>query len=242
MKRRDFLKVLASLVAVSLAKPGHALANAYTSLSEARRVPSAPIIDGSLRVGIVSLGSVSRKMLSAHLPHLSYLSRSVSIDSEAGGHGLFDRHIVICDGIHPPKSLDEAIRLGVKAGPLIEEAVAGLDVLFIVAGMGGIIGSGIAPIVARIAKEQNVSVVLGIHYLPFGFEGDKQHLNASTGIKALNRHADVVFPISHQMLGERFTPVERERVTLAQYMDLTDTYVERIYSSITSACLGDGLV
>jgi len=215
MKRRDFLKVLASFVAGSLAKPGDALANIFGSHSEAERVSDAPIINPSMRVGIVSLGSVGRKMVSAHLPHLSYLSRSVSIDSESGGHGLFDKHIVIRDGIHPPKNLDEAIRLGVKAGPLIEEAVAGLDVLFIVAGMGGIIGSGIAHLVARIAKEQNVSAVLGIPYLPFGFEGDKQHLNARTGIEALNRHADVVFPISHQMLGARFTPVERERVSVS---------------------------
>lgn len=246
MKRRDFLKVLATLLASSLARPGHALASAYTSLVDAPQIPNAPPRDSnmapSLRVGIVSVGSVGRKILSAHLPHLPYLTRSVAIDSETSGHGLFDRHIVIRNGIHPPKSQEEAIRMGVQAGPLVEEAVAGLDVLFIVTGMGGIIGSGIAPIVARIAKEQNVPVVLGIPYLPFGFEGDKQHTNAATGYEALNRHADVVLPISHQMLGERFTSAERERITLVQYMDLTDTYVERIYSSVTSGCLGDGFV
>src|SRR5699024_11447060 len=54
----------------------------------------------------------------------------------------------------------------------IREALQGADLIFITAGMGGGTGTGAAPIVARIAKEENGELTVSGATLRFTFEGE----------------------------------------------------------------------
>ena len=63
----------------------------------------------------------------------------------------------------------------------IKKAVAGADMVFITAGMGGGTGTGAAPVVARIAKELGILTV-GVVTKPFRFEGAKKMRAAEAGI------------------------------------------------------------
>ena len=60
----------------------------------------------------------------------------------------------------------------------IKNALAGADMVFITAGMGGGTGTGAAPIVAKVAREMNILTV-GIVTKPFGFEGKRRMENAA---------------------------------------------------------------
>jgi cell division protein FtsZ len=90
-------------------------------------------------------------------------------------------------------------------------ALQGVDVVFIVAGLGGGTGTGAAALLARLAKQQD-ALVLAIVSLPFGFEGDRRRQLALSGLETLKPHADAVIVIHNDKLfkivGEQATAVE----------------------------------
>ena len=73
----------------------------------------------------------------------------------------------------------------------IANAIRGSDMLFITAGMGGGTGTGSAPIIAEIAKEQGVLTV-AVVTKPFNFEGKMRMKLAEDGIKKLKDSVDAV--------------------------------------------------
>jgi len=92
----------------------------------------------------------------------------------------------------------------------IAEAIAGADMLFVTAGMGGGTGTGAAPVVAEIAKELNVLTV-GVVTRPFAFEGKRQRI-AQEGIEALGQFVDSLIIVPNEKLIE----VLGNQVTLDQ--------------------------
>ena len=81
----------------------------------------------------------------------------------------------------------------------IEEALAGADMVFITAGMGGGTGTGAAPIVAQIAKEMGILTV-AVVTKPFPFEGKKRMVAAEEGIAELKKHVDSLITIPNEKL------------------------------------------
>lgn len=81
----------------------------------------------------------------------------------------------------------------------IREIVKGSDMVFIAAGMGGGTGTGAAPIVAKIAKEEG-ALVVGIVTRPFTFEGKNRMLNATKGLENLKQYVDTMITISNDRI------------------------------------------
>jgi len=81
----------------------------------------------------------------------------------------------------------------------IQEVIAGSDMIFITAGMGGGTGTGAAPIVAEIAKEMGILTV-AVVTKPFPFEGKKRQLIAEKGIEELALHVDSLITIPNEKL------------------------------------------
>lgn len=84
----------------------------------------------------------------------------------------------------------------------IREALQGADLIFITAGMGGGTGTGAAPIVARIAKEEIGALTVGVVTRPFTFEGPKRGRSAAQGIAEMKQHVDTLVTISNNRLLE----------------------------------------
>lgn len=80
----------------------------------------------------------------------------------------------------------------------IEKVLSGYNLVFIAAGMGGGTGTGSAPIVAKIAKEQGATVIATVTY-PFALERSRA-LKAQWGIDQLSREADCVIVIENEKL------------------------------------------
>jgi cell division protein FtsZ len=80
----------------------------------------------------------------------------------------------------------------------IAEGIAGADMLFITAGMGGGTGTGAAPVVAQIAKEMGVLTV-AVVTRPFAFEGKRQRV-AQAGIEELQKYVDSLIIIPNEKL------------------------------------------
>lgn len=81
----------------------------------------------------------------------------------------------------------------------IEEVIAGSDMLFITAGMGGGTGTGAAPVVAQVAKELGILTV-AVVTKPFPFEGGKRGAVADRGLKELGQYVDSLITIPNEKL------------------------------------------
>lgn len=81
----------------------------------------------------------------------------------------------------------------------IQEALQGVDLLFIAAGMGGGTGTGAAPVVAQIAKELEILTV-AVVTKPFNFEGTRRMKNAELGIENLKGNVDSLVIVQNEKL------------------------------------------
>jgi cell division protein FtsZ len=98
----------------------------------------------------------------------------------------------------------------------IREVLAGADMVFITAGMGGGTGTGGAPVVARVAREQG-ALSVAVVTKPFDFEGKRKMALAEEGISRLRQEVDTLIVIPNQYLlkiVERRTPI-REAFLMA---------------------------
>jgi cell division protein FtsZ len=83
----------------------------------------------------------------------------------------------------------------------IEDALRGAHMVFIAAGMGGGTGTGAAPVVAQIAKEQG-ALTVAVVSKPFSYEGQKCMDIANEGLEALSQHVDSLIIILNEKLEE----------------------------------------
>ncbi len=81
----------------------------------------------------------------------------------------------------------------------IAEALAGADMVFITAGMGGGTGTGAAPVVAQVARDNGILTV-AVVTKPFPFEGRKRMGIAEQGIKELGEYVDSIITIPNEKL------------------------------------------
>ncbi|CEM60813.1 cell division protein FtsZ [Treponema phagedenis] len=90
-------------------------------------------------------------------------------------------------------------KAAIEDSEAIANAVKGADMVFITAGMGGGTGTGSAPIIAKIAKEQG-ALTVAVVTKPFSFEGRAKMQLAEQGIEKLRAYADTVIVIPNQHL------------------------------------------
>ena len=81
----------------------------------------------------------------------------------------------------------------------IKNMLAGADMVFVTAGMGGGTGTGAAPIVAQMAREMGILTV-GVVTRPFEFEGRMRSAQAEEGIKKLRENTDTLLIIPNDRL------------------------------------------
>jgi cell division protein FtsZ len=98
----------------------------------------------------------------------------------------------------------------------LQALCAGVDMVFILAGLGGGTGTGVAPVLARAAKE-NGALVLGVVTTPFDCEGARRQRQAQAGLTELKEVADGVICVPNQKIlkqvDERTSLLETFRAT-----------------------------
>lgn len=119
----------------------------------------------------------------------------------------------------------------------IKAAIAGADMIFIAAGMGGGTGTGAAPVVARLAREMGILTV-AIVTKPFIFEGRRRMLQAEKGIEDLSEYVDSLVIIPN----ERLKQVSDTRITLYNAFEIADDVLRRGVQSISELINGDGFI
>lgn len=119
---------------------------------------------------------------------------------------------------------------------ILREMMQNINMLFITAGLGGGAGSGIAPVVAKLAKEQGILTV-AIVTMPFSFEGCKRNRTAMTSLNELEKEVDALIVIQNDKL---MTLPEAKQLTVSNAFKLTDSVLERAVTLITKIILTTG--
>ena len=119
----------------------------------------------------------------------------------------------------------------------ITEAVAGADLVFITAGMGGGTGSGSAPVVARIAKDAG-TLTVGVVTQPFSFEGRRRQEQAKAYIEQMRANVDTLIVIPN----DRLLDAVKTNTPLQQAFLLADDVLRQGVQGISDIITISGLV
>lgn len=153
---------------------------------------------GLMRIGLVGVGGAGGNTMAAIALQFPRLGRTIAIQtrSDLFNYLKANRNILIGDesvvAIHPTQTR----KMAMAHMPEIEEAISHLDLVFILAGMGGATGTGIAPLVAEITQHRAIPT-FGMAITPFEWEGAQRNRRALLGIHDLERSGATVFPISN---------------------------------------------
>ena len=104
--------------------------------------------------------------------------------------------------------------------------------VIIIAGLGGGTGTSAAPVVARIAREKEVALTVGIVTIPFQFEGTERIQMALAGIEEMRKHVDALFVINNEHLTEIDNDLNPSNAFLKTDEALT-TVISSLYCLIT---------
>jgi cell division protein FtsZ len=115
----------------------------------------------------------------------------------------------------------------------IKEILHGSDMVFVTAGMGGGTGTGGAPMVARIAKEECKALTVGVVTSPFQFEGRVKLSQAEAGLKELKAYCDTLIVIPNDRLMAIVEPTTRFEDAFRIADDVLRQAVQAISNVIT---------
>jgi len=130
---------------------------------------------------------------------------------------------------------DVGRRAAEMARPTLEGLLADADLCFITAGMGGGTGTGVAPVVAQIAKEQG-AIVVGMVSYPFQVEKARL-LRAEEGLEALSAAADSVIVLDNNRL-IKFVP----NLPLGQAFSVMDQLIAETVKGISETITEPSLI
>ena len=81
----------------------------------------------------------------------------------------------------------------------IKQVLDGADMVFITCGLGGGTGTGVAPVIAEIAKDLGILTV-GVVTKPFSFEGHRRKTQADEGLENLKNKVDTMIVIPNDKI------------------------------------------
>ena len=119
----------------------------------------------------------------------------------------------------------------------IKEKLDGSHMLFVAAGMGGGTGTGAAPIIAKLARENGILTV-GVVTKPFHFEGSQRMKLAEKGIKELQQYVDTLLIIPNQNLFR----IANEKTTFADAFKMADDVLYLGVKGVTDLMVQPGMI
>src|SRR6187431_232361 len=120
----------------------------------------------------------------------------------------------------------------------IKEALKGADMVFVTAGEGGGTGTGAAPVIAEIAKNEIGALTVGVVTRPFTFEGAQRQRQAQEGIERLREMVDTLIVIPN----ERLLSIVERRTSILDAFREADNVLRQGVQGITDLITIPGLI
>lgn len=120
----------------------------------------------------------------------------------------------------------------------IREALADADMVFVTAGEGGGTGTGAAPVVAEIAREEIGALTVGIVTKPFSFEGRLRRNQAEQGIDYLSQKVDTLIVIPN----DRLLEIVEKKTSMLDAFRIADDTLRQGIQGVTDLITIPGLI
>jgi len=169
-------------------------------------VTEQPVVS-SPRILVMGVGSSGVRAVEG-MSRLNSAIETVAVDTDTKVLETLDMERIIHVGSTVTRGLSAGgdVELGrqsiEKDSSGIRQQLRQVDLLVLVAGLGGGTGSGAVPVITRIAREAG-SLVLAMVAMPFAFEGKKIAKVAEESLKRIRTHADAIIRIPNERLIDR---------------------------------------
>src|ERR1700709_998659 len=120
----------------------------------------------------------------------------------------------------------------------IKEALKGADMVFVTAGEGGGTGTGAAPVIADIAKNEIGALTVGCVTRPFSFAGSQRARQAQEGIQTLRENVDTLIVIPN----EKLLGIVERRTSILDAFREADNVLRQGVQGITDLITIPGLI
>ena len=120
----------------------------------------------------------------------------------------------------------------------LKEALKGADMVFVTAGEGGGTGTGAAPVIAEVAKQEIGALTVGVVTRPFDFEGSQRRRQADEGIDRLREQVDTLIVIPN----EKLLAVVERRTSILEAFREADNVLRQGVQGITDLITIPGLI
>ena len=184
-------------------------------------------------------GNAVNRMVESGVQGVEFIS--VNTDMQALNFSQAGTKIQIGEKLTKGQGAGANPEIGRKAADESKEqiaaALAGTNMVFITAGMGGGTGTGAAPVVAQIAREMGILTV-GVVTRPFAFEGKKRLEQALAGIDELNKNVDSLVIIPN----ERLKYVSEQKITFKNAFEIADGVLRQAVANISELITVPGFI
>ncbi len=120
----------------------------------------------------------------------------------------------------------------------LKEALKGADMVFVTAGEGGGTGTGSAPVIAEVAKQEIGALTVGVVTRPFDFEGSQRRRQSDEGINRLREQVDTLIVIPN----EKLLAVVERRTSILEAFREADNVLRQGVQGITDLITIPGLI
>jgi cell division protein FtsZ len=190
------------------------------------------------KIGMVSIGGIGGACLPRvgdYIQNLPYLDRIIAIETSSRELSSLsaDHKILLGDG-KTPFNPNEGYRLTHLARHEIADAFSGLDMVLLIAGMGGNTGTEIARIIARMLLQQGI-FTLSFAIMPFDGEGLQRQKIAEAGIQELQLRSNALISVFNNDMNPQKETI-RWLSTAAQRAPLASIQLCRSITNSVARC------
>lgn len=172
-------------------------------------------------ITMISVGGCGRKVLQT-LPVKDI--RHVDIDTRKND----EKTLCINSEDDIPESISKTRVLALKSSDAICQTIGeGTDTVLVIAGMGGLTGTGAASVVAQLARKMGHPTI-GIVSTPFRFEGKQKISDALAGVKAMESSCDILLVLDDNRLIDYFSDL-----TFGNAFDKAEEIFSRMICAVT---------
>jgi cell division protein FtsZ len=202
-----------------------------------------PEIESFARIKVVGIGGSGKgalnHMINSKLQGVEFIA--MNTDTQDLHHSLAEKKI------HIGKNLTKGLGAGMdpeigkrsaeETKEEIQDVIKGADMLFIAGGMGGGTGTGAAPVVASIAKNEGILTV-GVVTKPFFFEGAARMKFAERGLEELEKEVDALIVIPN----DRLLSVIDKNTSVKQAFEMCDEVLKQAVEGISDIIRNPGII
>src|SRR3989454_12308925 len=159
----------------------------------------------------------------------------IAANTDAQALGMVDADIKLNIGHASTKGLgaganpDVGLAAASESRDDVKEALKGADMVFVTAGEGGGTGTGAAPVIAEIAKNEIGALTVGVVTKPFEFEGSRRMQQALDGIDKLRAKCDTLIIVPN----EKLLQVVERQTSVSEAFRMADDILRQGVQGIT---------